>query len=316
MDRAGRVLRVGVIGVGAMGRHHARIYAQSPDVELVGVADANEDLASAVAERCRTTPFRDYQELLREGLDAVSIAVPTSLHQQVAIDVAEAKVNMLLEKPIAGTAEHGREILDAAARNNTKLMIGHVERFNPIIPAIRQSIEDADVILIHITRVGPLPPRIKDAGIMVDLAVHDIDLVKYLSKSRFKRLSSLTSSNLSRYEDTAIVSFEMENGTLAQVTTDWLTPYKVREICVATKEKFVKGWFIEQRATEYCRYREDGSYLVKELSVPYGEPLRMELDAFLDSLRNGKEMAVTGRDGLEALEVALKCAGGMGAIEL
>ena len=302
-----RILRVGVIGVGTMGRHHARIYAELPDVELVGVADLSETTASLVAEKCHTKAFRDYRELLNEGLDAVSIAVPTSLHRQIAVNVADAKVNMLLEKPIADSVENAEEIIGTATKNGVRLMIGHIERFNPIIPIIKKSIENAAVILIHITRVGPLPPRIKDVGVIVDLAVHDIDLIRYLSNSGFKRIYSLTSSNLSQYEDTAIVSFEMQNGTLAQITTDWLTPFKVREISIATKEKFVKGWFIEQKVTEYSRYKEDGSYLVKELSVPYGEPLKLELDAFIDSLKNNEEPAVTACDGLEALEIALKC---------
>jgi len=299
-------LRVGVIGVGAMGKHHARVYSELPDVELVGIADVDES-TSSVAEKYHTKAFYDYKELLKERLDAVSIVVPTSLHKKIAVDAASAKINMLIEKPIADTVESAKEIINKAAENRAKLMIGHIERFNPIIPAIKKSIENTEVVLITIARVGPLPPRVKDVGVIVDLAVHDIDLVRYLTNSEFKRVYSLTSSSLSRYEDAAILSFEMENGVLAQITTDWLTPFKVREISIATREKFIKGWFVEQKVSEYSKYKEDGSYTLKELGVSYAEPLKLELEAFIESLKKHQDPPVTAYDGLKALEIALQC---------
>jgi len=301
-----RILKVGVIGVGTMGRHHARVYSELPDVELVGVADVGES-AFIIAEKYHTRAFDDYKELLRENLDAVSIAVPTSLHKQVAMDAAHAGTHILVEKPIADTLENARDIIKAAQQNGVKLMVGHIERFNPIIPVIKKCIENATVVLISITRVGPLPPRVKDVGVVVDLAVHDIDLIGYLTNSKFKRIHSLTSSNLSRYEDAAILSFEMENGTLAQITTDWLTPFKVREISIATKEKFIKGWFADQKVIEYSKYKENSSYTVKELDIPYAEPLQLELKAFIESIKKDKDPPVTAYDGLKALEIALRC---------
>lgn len=299
--------KVGVIGVGAMGQHHARVYGELPDVELVGVADVDGNLAPSIAERFHTKAFTDYKQLLRQGLDAVSIAVPTSLHKEVAVDVAEAGVSMLVEKPIADTVENAEEIVRRARRNGVRLMIGHIERFNPIIPVMKKSIENNDVISIDITRVGPIPPRIRDVGVVIDLATHDIDLIRYLANSEFKKIYGLTSRSLSEREDIAILSFEMENGVLAHITTNWLTPYKVREINIYTKTKLIKGGLIDQKVMEFSNYGEDNGYLVRELSVPYGEPLRLELESFMQCINKDHEPSVTGHDGLKALEIALKC---------
>jgi UDP-N-acetylglucosamine 3-dehydrogenase len=310
-DVASAKVRVGVIGVGAMGQHHARVYSELPDVELVGVTDVNADLGHSIAERFYTKAFSDYKKLLKQDLDAVSIAVPTSLHKKVAVDVADAGVNMLLEKPIADTVANAQEIIRKAEHNRVKLMIGHIERFNPIIPVIKRSVENSDIISIDITRVGPMPPRIRDVGVVIDLATHDIDLIRYLANSEFKKIHGLASRTLSKREDIAILSFELENGILAHITTNWLTPYKVREINIYAKRKLIRGELINQRVLEFSNYGKDGSYLVKELSVPFAEPLKLELEAFIKSISKGNEPPVTGYDGLKAIEVALKCLSGV-----
>ncbi len=301
------MLKVGIIGIGVMGRNHARVYSELPNVKLVGIADINEKAVKELSKIYNTRAFTYHKDLLRENLDAVSVAVPTSMHKQVAIDVLDAGINLLIEKPIADTVKNAEDIIKKAEEKGLKLMVGHVERFNPIIPVIKKSIKDERVILINITRVGPLPPRIKDVGVMVDLGVHDIDLIRYLTESKFKSIIPLISSNITKKEDTAIVSFEMENGTLAHLTTDWLTPYKVRKIEISTKYKFIKGDFMNQKVIEYSKYKEDGSYIVRNLAVPYGEPLKLELESFIESIRKNKTPAVTGYDGIEALRIALNC---------
>lgn len=301
------LLRVGIIGVGAMGKNHVRVYSELHGVELVGVADVDFELARGVAKRYNTAPFPDYNELLKQGLDVVSIAVPTSLHREVAKKAAQSRVNILLEKPIANTTKAAREIIKSAEENGVKLMVGHIERFNPAISAIKNAIEGAQVSLIEITRIGPFPPRIKDVGVVIDLATHDIDLIRYLTGSEFKRIYSLASRNFTQYEDVAILLFEMANGVLARVTVNWLTPFKVREISIATKEKFIKVLLIDQKVVEYSRYSENDSSLAKEITVPFGEPLKLELKAFIDSIRNNTKPPITGEDGLKALEIALQC---------
>lgn len=301
------MLRTGVIGTGAMGQNHARIYSELPDVELVGIADIDMDTCLTTGRRYNCVPYQDYRELLKQRLDAVSIVVPTSLHREVAATVACAKVNMLVEKPLAETIPAAKQIIEACCSNGVKLMVGHVERFNPVVTAIRKEIEQEEVSLVEITRIGPFPPRIKDVGIIIDLATHDVDLIRYLTASEFKKAFGLISTNLTEHEDLAILAFEMTNGTLARVTTNWLTPFKVRELTIATKKKYFKASLTDQRVTEYSRYTADESYVVRDIKVPFGEPLKLEIMAFLDSVRNDSPCPISGDDGLRVLEVLSSC---------
>jgi UDP-N-acetylglucosamine 3-dehydrogenase len=302
----GKLLKVGVIGLGAMGRNHLRVYAELPDVKLAGIADVNVKLAKSLAERYHTQPFADCKRLLSNELDAVSITVPTSLHHEVALEVARAGVNMLIEKPIAHTLQAAEEIIRVAEENKVKLMVGHIERFNPAVAVVKKEIEGSEVCSIEITRVGPFPPRIKDVGVILDLGTHDIDLVRYITASEFKNVYCLTSRNSGAYEDAAILLGEMESGVLARITINWLTPFKVREVNIATRERFIKASLIDQKVTEYGKY-QDNAYLVKELNVPYGEPLKLELEAFISCLSNDSPPPISGREGLRALEIALQC---------
>ena len=290
-----------------MGKNHVRIYSELPDVKLVGVADCNNEVVQSLAEKYHTVPFSDYRELLKQGLDAVSICVPTSLHKEIAIETGYAGINMLMEKPIADTVKSAKEIIEVSEKHNIKLMIGHIERFNPVVSILKKEIEDEEISLIEITRIGPFPPRINDVGVLVDLATHDIDLLRYLTNSEFKEFYSLSSRSIAKHEDTAVLLAKMENGILARITVNWLTPFKVRTISIATREKFMQASLMDQKLTEYSKYREDGSYLVKDINVPFGEPLELELKAFIECANNNTTPPVTGEDGLEALKVALCC---------
>ena len=302
----GKLIKVGVIGLGAMGRNHLRVYSELPDIELAGIADMNVESAGSMAEKYHSQPFTDYKRLLRSGLDAVSIVVPTSLHHEVALEAARAGVNMLIEKPIAHTLRAAEEMIRIAEESTVKLMVGHLERFNPAVAVIKKEIAGGEVCSIEITRVGPFPPRIKDVGVILDLGTHDIDLVRYITDSEFKEVYCLASRNSGAYEDAAIILGEMEKGVLARITINWLTPFKVREVNIATRERFIKASLIDQKVTEYSKY-QDNAYLVKELNVPYGEPLKLELEAFIDCLRNNNPPPISGEEGLKALEIALQC---------
>jgi predicted dehydrogenase len=304
------MLKVGVIGVGAMGKHHVRVYSQIPDVELVGAADINRRLVGQIAKHFQINAFSDYQKLLNSGVEAVSICVPTSTHKEVALSAFERGIHCLVEKPIAPTVEDAKEIIKKAKQKKVKLQVGHIERFNPIVDVIKNALKGEDVVAIDIIRVGPFPPRVKDVGVIVDLGVHDIDLLSYLTDSDFDEIHALSTSSTNNYgkEDTAILSFRMKNGVLGHITTNWLTPYKVREIKVAAKDRLFVGNFITQEVIEYSRYTTDpAGYAVCKLDVPLGEPLRYELESFVDAVRNKKEPRVTGEEGLKALEVALEC---------
>lgn len=302
------MLKVGVIGVGAMGKHHARVYSELPEVELVGVADINKNLVSKIAKKYKTQAFTDYQKLLDGKLDAVSACVPTSLHQKVSLDVIDASVNLLVEKPIASSVGEAREIINAAKKKKLVLQIGHIERFNPVVGIIKEAMQGEKIISIDIIRVGPHPPRVKDVGVVVDIGTHDIDLVRFLLESDFKEVYAVIANPKNEFEDAAVLSFELQNGTIASVVTNRLTPFKIREIKVATKSKLIYGNLLTQQVTEYSHYTADyESYKVKNLFVPFAEPLKLELESFVDAVRSGLAPKVTGEDGLKALEVALEC---------
>ncbi len=290
-----------------MGKNHARVYGEIPGVELVGVADADAALAARIAVANHTTGMTDYRELLSKNLDAVSIAVPTSVHEEVALAAADSGVNILVEKPIADTLQAASNIINRCQQKNVKLMIGLVERFNPVFGVVKKRIADLNVISINISRLGPLPPRIKDVGVVIDLATHDIDICRFLTNSGFRRVKSLITAGVNNSrEDTALLSFEMDNGVLCHINTNWLTPFKVREITIAAREKYIKGWLMEQKVNEYEAYH-DGAYVVREVPVPYGEPLKLELLAFIDAVANNKTPPITGEDGFKVLEIALEC---------
>ena len=286
-----------------------RIYSELSDIKLVGIADSNYKLAVSIAENYSALPFSNYRELLKQDLDAVSICVPTSLHREVATEAGYAGINILIEKPIADTIKSANDIIEVVKKHNLKFMVGHSERFNPVIPIIKKQIIGEEISLIEITRIGPFPPRVKDVGVVVDLATHDIDLLRYLTSSEVKKICSMTSRSIAPHEDAAILVFEMMNGILARLTVDWLTPFKVREINIATREKFIRASLIDQKLTEYSKSKETGSYIVREVPVTFAEPLRLELQAFTNSILYDIEAPTNGVDGLKALEVALHCLG-------
>lgn len=302
------MIKVGVIGVGAMGKHHARVYSEIPEVGLVGVADVNESLVRKMAKEYKTHAFNDYQKLLGENLDAVSVCVPTSIHKKIALDVIESGTNLLVEKPIASSVGEAKEVINAAEDKKLVLQVGHIERFNPVVGVIKEAMKGERVISIDIIRVGPHPPRVKDVGVVVDIGTHDIDLIRFLSESDFEEIYAVIAGPKNEFEDAAVLSFKLENGTIASVVTNRLTPFKVREIKVATKNKLIYGNLLTQQAAEHSHYTADyESYKVKNLFVPFAEPLKLELESFVDAVRSGRVPKVTGGDGLKALEVALEC---------
>ena len=299
-------LRVGVIGVGAMGGHHARIYSEMKDVCFIGVADTDSDRAGNVAAKHGVPAFVDYRALLDQRPDAVTIAAPTSSHCAVALDAFAAGVSVLVEKPIAATREEAHQMIAAAERAGVVLMVGHVERFNPAVVALREAIQGSHLISLSMTRVGPLPPRISDVGIIVDLGVHDIDLAHYLTGAEFEEVVAFLAVPVSGREDTALMMFRMANGVLVQIVTNWLTPFKARRVQAAAREILVDADLVTQQVRAYSDYHADGSYAVREVAVRMAEPLRLELAAFLDAVAKGVAPPVTGHDGLRALDIALR----------
>ena len=236
----GRHLRVGVIGIGVMGSNQ-RAYSQNFRRTLAGVADPDQAQSDFVGRTlgCPTVP--DVYKLLDLGVDAVTIAAPTHLHREVALACIKRGVHVMVEKPIASSIEEGRDIIAAARTAGAVLMVGHVERFNPAVQAIKDALHGEDILSISITRVGPFPPRMSNVGVVIDLAVHDIDLISWFTGSKIVEVQPQLSSVKAEREDIALLQFRTASGVLAQINTNWLTPFKARTVHVATKRKYVIG---------------------------------------------------------------------------
>src|SRR3979411_1875978 len=304
---AKRALRVGVIGAGVMGTNHARVLAGLPDTTLIGIVDPLPAHRTRATELTGCRTFTNLDELIAEGIDAVTVAAPTHLHHEIALSCIARGIHILVEKPIASTVEEGRDIVAAARRAGVTLMVGHVERFNPAVAAIKQAISSEDILSIAITRVGPFPPRMSNVGVVIDLAVHDIDLLRWFPESDIVEEQPQLSSAVAEREDIALLQFRTASGVLAHINTNWLTPFKARNVTVATRGKYVMGDLPTRQVTECFGFKPDGSYSMRHLPVGHDEPLRAELIAFLGAVRSGGMPAVTGDGGVAGLELALRC---------
>lgn len=301
------MLHVGVVGVGNMGFHHARIYselAKEGKVQLVGVADANFEKAKDVAEKLGTRAFDDYRELVKE-VDAVSVAVPTSLHRQVALEFIENGVHVLVEKPIAESVQSAEEIIKAAKRNDVVLMVGHVERFNPAVLRLKETVSRGmlgEIVTMNAKRVGPMVVRIADVGVIIDLAVHDIDVMSFLADSRVKEVYAKARNvkHPVKIEDYALILLGFEEGIDGVIETNRLTPHKTRTLNVVGTEGIAYLDYIKQSLT---LYEEKWVY---EAKIQKGEPLGLELEHFIECVKEGRKPLVVGEEGLHALEVAVK----------
>jgi UDP-N-acetylglucosamine 3-dehydrogenase len=300
-------LRIGVVGVGVMGSNHARVLSDMAGVELVGVADPDSNHRNFVADALNCAAFNDVDSLLSRGVDAVIIAAPTHLHRDIALKCVTRGVHVLVEKPIASTVEEGRDIVTAARHAGVTLMVGHVERFNPAVQSIKRAIQDQDILSIAITRVGPFPPRMSNVGVVIDLGVHDIDLIRWFTESEIVEIQPQTSSAVAEREDIALLQFRTASGVLAHINTNWLTPFKARNIHIATRDKYLIGDLLTLQVTECFGFQPDGSYSMRHLSIGYAEPLRSELVAFVDAVRNGEPPAVSGEEAVASLEIAIRC---------
>ena len=306
---ADRTIRVGVVGAGVMGTNHGRVMAGLPGIELVGIVDPLPEHRARAEKLIGCTTFAELDALIAAGVDAVTIAAPTHLHHQVALACIAKGIHVLVEKPIASTVAEGRDIVEAAQRAGVTLMIGHVERFNPAVAAIKQAIKDEDILSIAITRVGPFPPRMSDVGVVIDLAVHDIDLIRWFTESDIVEVQSQLANAIAEREDIALLQFRTASGVLAHINTNWLTPFKARTVTVATRGKYVMGDLLTRQVTECFGFKTDGSYSMRHLPVGQDEPLRAELLAFLSAVRSGDTPAVTGEQGVASLEIAIQCLG-------
>ncbi|MBC7254359.1 MAG: Gfo/Idh/MocA family oxidoreductase [Actinobacteria bacterium] len=309
----GSTLRAGVVGVGSMGENHARIYSCLPDVELVGVCDVDYRRAALVAEKFGTVAFHDLEHLLDSGIDVVSIAVPASGHHEAVSKCARAGCHILLEKPLAADLSQAEKIILESQLNGVRIMVGHVERFNPVVRVLKEILDVDEVISIDIVRVGPKPPRIKDVGVIKDMGIHDIDLLRYLTGKEIASLYSLVAGEGAKEdicrdrEDIGILAFRMENGILGQLTVNWITPFKVRKIQIAGSTDFIEGDLFHRKVRLYRKGRDGNTCLASEIPIVQEEPLETEIKIFLDCILDGREFPISLSDALRALEIAELC---------
>jgi UDP-N-acetylglucosamine 3-dehydrogenase len=295
-------LKAGVIGVGAMGRNHARIYADLPEVKLIGVADLNEKQARSVAKIYNCQYYKDYQELLEEQLDIVSIAVPTVLHFEIAQQAMQKKVNVLIEKPVASNLEQANLLIKTAVENKVKAMVGHIERFNPAVEKLKELIEKGvlgEIISISAKRVGPQNTRIMDVGIILDLATHDIDVMCYLYSAQVKSVYVVAGSTFHNHEDHAVITLRFNNGSSGIIETNWLTPHKMRKLTAIGSKGIAELDYQEVSLKLY-----DWEW-TKEAKIEKEEPLKCELEHFVSCVKHNIEPKVGLKEGKHALEVAL-----------
>ncbi len=315
-------LKTAVIGVGSMGKNHARIYWELPNADLVGVADFNKDTANTIANKYGTKAYYDYKVLLDEAKpDAVTLAVPTIYHRDIALEIIDRGIPLLIEKPIAFTIEEGQSIIDAARKKNVKLMIGHIERFNPAIITLKEHINQGKlgrIFQMDAHRQGPFPARIADVGVVVDLAVHDLDVMRFVSQKEIIRVYAETEKHIhSKYEDLLTGLVRFSDGIIGTLTINWLTPTKIREFIVTGERGLYRCDYLTQDLFFFENPVSSGSewdnlrvlrgvregQMVRHI-IAKKEPLRSEQEAFLDAVENDKPVAVSGEDGLRALELA------------
>ena len=324
-----RVLRAGVVGLGMMGRNHVRVYSELPDVELIAVADPEPDAlkraTSGRSARGYSDPLRMFAE---EQLDLVSIVAPTSLHAPLAVAALERGANVLVEKPIASDRHEAEKMIDAAARAGRILTVGHIERFNPAIRELRARLAAGElgrVFEVKASRLGPFPARIRDVGVVVDLATHDIDVMRYLLGSDPVRLYAETEQRIhTDHEDLFCGLIKFANGAIGVLDVNWLTPMKKRELSVTGERGMFVADYVSQDLLFYRNpeaphtWENRGpddlgppvtSVAEGEMSRAYvakQEPLSVELGEFARAVREGGRPPVDPRDATIALLLARK----------
>lgn len=306
--------RAGVVGVGHMGRYHVAAYTEIHNIEVVGVADSDPERARAAAGPFGYEVFSNYKELFGK-VDMVSIAVPTSLHFEVAREFLEAGVHVLLEKPIAPTLKEAEELFEIAAANHVVLHVGHVERFNGAVQEIKKIIDDP--ILIECRRLGPFTSRISDAGVVMDIMIHDIDIIQNLVGTDVVDIHALGRKVVSDHEDFVSAQFLFESGTVANIIASRISENKVRTLAVNQKDMYVfldyslQEIHIHRQASssyqltnEELRYRQES--VIERLFVHKANPLKLEIQHFIDCAMDNQKPNVTPVSELRSLKIALK----------
>src|SRR6266480_336876 len=289
------LMRVGVIGVGSMGQNHVRVYSEIADV--VGIADPDVKAGGVVSNRFNVSYYTDSTHLLKEELDAVSVCVPTEHHAKVALDVIRAGIPVLVEKPLAATVEEAKRIVDAAKKAGVTLAVGHIERHNPAIAAVKRHVQEGqygDLVTAAARRVSSFPGRVRDIGVVMDLGVHEIDVLRYLVGAPVESVFALGGRKLhGNFEDHANVLLRFHNGVHGFVEVNW------------TEQSVTVSSSTLGPLDPFNLYQIPLEHHQQKIHVRKEEPLRRELEDFLHSIQEKRPPLVSGEDAVETLRVAI-----------
>lgn len=311
------MMKVGVIGAGKMGQNHARVYSEI--AELVGIADINKEECKKVAMRYGCGFYTNYKELLKKDLDAVSIATPTKTHYEIALESINAGKNIIIEKPICSEIQDAEKIIEKSEKQGIVLAVGHIERYNPTVRFAKDSLTKkrfGSLITISAKRVSSFPPRVRDVGVIFDLGIHDIDVMRYLVGKEVEIVYALAgSAGNMQYEDHASILLKFENDISGFIETNWLTPMKVRKLFLTCSEKFLEVDYMAQSVKISSStvvgydvanlFKTAFEFDTREISLKREEPLKNELNDFLSAVKKKRKPLVSGTDGLRAIQIAL-----------
>ena len=317
---AGRDVRIGLAGLGSMGRNHLRILASRTDIRLAAIADPVADALAAAVATSGAQAFDEPLAMIAEAeLDALVIAAPTTSHVPLALAAIQRHIAVLVEKPLAESAEEGERIVIAARERGVPVQVGHVERFNPAVLELGRLLKDgwlSSIYSIASRRAGPFPDRIRDVGVTIDLATHDADILSWIAGERPSRVYAETAQRIhASHEDLLFGLLHFPSGATGMLDVNWLTPAKRRQLVVVGEEGMFELDYLTQRltftrATDTTNPRLIGGYAptfegdVAELPVISGEPLAAEIEAFLRVVREGGRPLVDAEDGLWAVAIA------------
>jgi UDP-N-acetylglucosamine 3-dehydrogenase len=316
------VIKIAVIGGGSMGRNHLRVLHDLNDVSLVGVADENVETARSLGDAYGIDHYAGHEQLLAEKRpDAVVVATPTRAHHRVGVDAITAGCHVLIEKPLAATMSDGEDLVNRAMAAHKVLAVGHLERHNPAIRELKRRLEDGQagrIFQIHSRRLGPFPERVRDVGVVLDLATHDVDVMRHLLQAEVAHVFAETRREVHDVEeDFACALLGFAGGAMGLLEVSWLTPTKIRELTITGERGLFRAEYLTQDLYFYenahaTDARWDHLRILKGVSegsmtrysITRDEPLRVELAAFAAAVRGEEAEIVTGQDGLAALRLA------------
>jgi UDP-N-acetylglucosamine 3-dehydrogenase len=294
-------INVSVLGCGVWGRNHARVFSELPNARLVSVVDINQATAREISERYNTSyALNPIEAMADPEVDAVTVCTPTVTHMELALQAIEAGKHVLVEKPMTNTVMEAETLIRAAEKNGVYLAVGFVERFNPAVKEAYRVISEGiigDIILVHAKRVSKWPIRIGDVGVIKDLAVHDIDIVNKLFGEEAGSVFANAGNIRHDFEDYANIMMCFKGKRGAFIETNWLTPRKVRSLTITGTEAIINVEYITQTLTL------ENSKQITQPFIDNAEPLRLELESFINSIINDTPPEVSGLDGLRALRV-------------